>query len=152
MTARTDPNLTDKLCCMILLHLGIPHDIAKDMTREDILRLVEWDHSPVAVKTAVDLGWGKDRYNHPSNLHPRLEDWHGIKTATIDRPALAKDDRIERKHKEHRQRMLAKAGGEDGGEQNATAKPRPTKSQWPERKNKWPKRTMQNRPFRRLPP
>jgi len=147
---RKDPNLTDKLCCMILLHYGIPHDVAKDMRRSDILRLVEWDHYPVAFATARDLGWTPDDYNHPSNLQPILPDDHTIKSARRDKPAISKDVRVSDAHEEHRRRMLAKSGSEEEVERYATAPPPPSRRQWPTRPLSRPKSSkIPSRPFQK---
>lgn len=150
MTTRRDPNLTDKLCCMILLHYGVPHDVAKSMHRSDILRLVEWDHYPVPVTTALDLGWLPDSYNHPSNLQPMLAQDHGIKTATKDIPQIAKNKRVSDAHAEHRRRMLTKVGDEREAEQPATAAPPPARRQWPTRPLSWTKNSkIPSRPFQK---
>ncbi len=69
---RRDPRLSDQLAAMILLHFGIPHEVAKRMTAKQILALVEFDHYPVRFETARDLGWSDDEINHPSNLQPLL--------------------------------------------------------------------------------
>ena len=133
---RTDPNLTDKLCSMIILHFGIPHDVAKGMNRKQILSLMVWDHAPVAVATAVAIGWTPDQYNHPSNIVGllALAPDHDVKTATIDIPQIAKDDRIAAAQAEFRARILAKSG-------QADAAPAP--------KSKWGTRKLQSRGFQR---
>ena len=133
---RTDPNLTDKLCSMIILHFGIPHQVAKGMSRKQILGLMVWDHAPVAVATAVALGWTPDQYNHPSNISGllALSPVHDVKTATVDIPQIAKDNRISAAHAQFRQMIMAKIGHVE-----PTAPP----------KSKWGKRKMQSRGFQR---
>lgn len=112
MASRTDPNLTDKLCSMIIAHFGIPHEVAKGMSRKSILAMMVWDHYPVAVATAKALGWTPDQYNHPSNISGllALAPTHDIKTATVDVPLIAKGKRITPQQEEFRAKMLAKAG------------------------------------------
>lgn len=111
---RRDPNLTDKLCAIIVAHFGIPYEAAKSMTRKQILSLVDWDHYPVPVKIAQDLGWTPDQYNHPSNLQAMIHQDHGIKTATKDIPEIRKADRISEEHERFRRAALAKSGQVSG--------------------------------------
>lgn len=137
---RRDPNLTDMLGALIIAHFGIPREVAKTMTRREILGLLEWDHDPVPVAIAVGLGWGPDQYNHPSNLTGRLSEDHGLKTARIDIPQIAKAVRISDAHVEFQRRILAKSGqvepsgtGHGTGQRNG---------------NRWPKgRKLQSKPF-----
>lgn len=132
MVARTDPNLTDKLCALIVAHFGIPHEAAKSMTRKQILGLVAWDHYPVPVAVAKANGWAPDAYNHPSNLQAMIHEDHGLKTAKKDVPEIAKADRISAANEEFRRRILAKSGQGD-------APPQP--------RSKWGNRKMQSRGF-----
>lgn len=143
MASRTDPNMTDKLCAMILLHFQIPHEVGKTLTREQILGLVQWDHAPVPVAIARDLRWEPAQYNHPSNLAPLLVEDHAVKTAKIDVPQIAKSERISASALEFQQRILAKSGQIRGQADDAV-------SHNPARRSKshWPKgRRLPSRPF-----
>ena len=131
---RRDPNLKDKLGALIVAHYGIPRDAAKSMTRKQLLALVDWDHYPVAVKIAQDLGWTPDQYNHPSNLQPLIHEDHKVKTGKQDIPQIRKADRISAAHAEFRRAILAKCG-------QADAAPAP--------KSKWGTRKLQSRGFQR---
>ncbi len=111
-TARKDPRMSDKLAAMILLHLGIPHEVAKTLPANAILALVEWDHFPVRVETARELGWSDDEINHPSNLQPLIDADHALKTAKKDMPEIAKSRRLTGAQEAFRRKMLAK-GGQD---------------------------------------
>lgn len=137
MTSRTDPNLTDKLCAMILLWLEVPHEIACTLDRRRILSLVQWDHWPVPVAIAKDLNWEPAAYNHPSNLMPLIAEKHAIKTAKHDVPQIAKADRIREAHEEFRRRILAKSG---------TATDQPDHDR---KLSRWGTRKMQSRPFQK---
>lgn len=101
-----DPNMSEKLAAMILLHLAIPHDQARAMSVDAILMLVEWDHYPVAVNTARDLNWTVDETNHPSNLQPLTPPDHLEKTRKIDTPQAAKGKRITSAQAAFRQKMM----------------------------------------------
>lgn len=132
---RRAPNMSEKLAAAILVILDIPHEQAKSMSTKSILQLVEWDHYPVAVNTARDLGWTVDQVNHPSNLQPLTKAGHLLKTRTVDTPQAAKAKRLVTSEQEHaRRRMLAPDKTED--------QPKP------KRKSQWPKgRKLQGRPF-----
>lgn len=134
MVARTNPNLTDKLAAMIVLHLAIPRDVAKGMSNKDIVSLLDWDHDPVPVAIAISLGWTPEEYNHATNLTGRLPEDHGIKTAKSDVPAIAKADRISEAHVEFQRRVLAKSGQGDD-------RPKP--------RSKWKSRPMRSRGFQK---
>jgi hypothetical protein len=105
---RKDPSLSEIAAAAILQLFNIPRDHAKLMTTAQILSLVHRDHDPVPYAIARDLGWGSDRYNHPSNLTLRLVPDHREKTAKRDIPAIAKTDRIAPAQAEFRRRMLRK--------------------------------------------
>lgn len=139
---RKDPNLTDKLCAMILMYLEIPHEVAKTMTRDDILALYEWDHDPVPVAIAIDLGWTPDQYNHPSNIRGKFPEVHGWKSAKKDVPEIAKAVRISDAHKEFQRKVLAKAGVETGQETGQTER----------HKFRWGKRPWPSKPFQKKQP
>lgn len=131
MAVRRAPRLSDKLAAVILLHLGVPHKVAKRMTTNEILALVEFDHYPVRFETARDLGWSDDEINHPSNLQPLFPEDHAIKTAKIDIPAAAKSKRLTAAHDDTRRKLLTKAGIDDA--------PEPPAGRRPPRKMKGPK-------------
>lgn len=116
-----EPSLKQKLAAMILLHLKIPHEQAKAMNINDIMKMVEWDHYPVARNTALSLKWKSRQTNHPSNLQPLTKKEHRAKTSAVDVPQAAKGKRLSKDHEEHRRRMLAPDKGE----------PPPMKSRWP---------------------
>ena len=96
-----------------------------------------WGHVPVAVATAVALGWTPDQYNHPSNISGllALAPDHDVKTATIDVPQIAKDNRIAEAQAQFRQAILAKSGQAE--------------SEVPKPKSKWGTRKLQSRGFQR---
>lgn len=101
-----DPNLSQKLAALILLHFKIPHERAKTMRIDEILALPEWDHYPVAANAARDLGWTAEQTNHPSNLQPLLPAEHLEKTRIIDTPQAAKGKRLSKAQEAHRRAML----------------------------------------------
>lgn len=79
--------LSTKLAATLALYLKIPHEQAKQMTTQQILRSVEWDHYPIRkADGGPDAAW---------NLMPRLKQEHRDKTAKIDVPAIAKSKRID---------------------------------------------------------
>ena len=111
------PNMTERLACMVAIHLGLDRERLKGMTAKQVCALVQWDHYPVAYHLARDLGWSEEKTHHPSNLQPLGKAEHGAKSRSIDTPAAAKGKRLEASHAEYRKRMLAKAGrGEPEGE------------------------------------
>lgn len=108
---RKQPTLREKLAALALtikveddgqLVPLVTRDEAKQMTADQILSLLQWDHDPVPVA----LGGT----NHPTNLvaRPILE--HRIKTAKKDVPAIAKTERISKSHQEFQRKLLAKTG------------------------------------------
>lgn len=103
------PNMTEKLAATLLAWLDalgapIPRDHAQAMSASQICSLFEFDHWPVR---RVDGGT-----NHPDNLLPRFIPAHGVKTATIDVPQIAKRKRIVRFSNASVDRLLAKQTGE----------------------------------------
>lgn len=120
---RRAPNLSEKLAALIVAHFAIPREIAKTMSPQKILALVEWDHMPVPYNTARDLGWTDDEINHPSNLQPLMPEDHLEKTRKIDTPQAAKGKRLTKEQEAFRARMLAKVGGAVAGEDTAPRKP-----------------------------
>lgn len=101
------PNMSEKLAAALLLLMKVPREVAKTMTVEAILSSVQWDHYPVAVHIARDLGWTVEQTNHPSNLQPLLPEDHAHKTAMIDTPQAAKGKRLSSAHEDFRRKMLA---------------------------------------------
>lgn len=90
MTGRA-PNMTEKLAATLLAWLEalgapIPREHAQAMSAAQIVSLFEFDHWPIR---RIDGGT-----NHPDNLMPRFIAAHGVKTATIDVPQIAKRKRI----------------------------------------------------------
>lgn len=122
MTARKTPTLKEKLAAFVLTmkveHEGqlvplVTRDEAKNMTTEQLLSLLNWDHDPVPVATAVALGMTPEEYNHPTNLTPLPIITHRTKTATQDVPTIAKGNRISAAHEDFKRRLLAKATGDE---------------------------------------
>ena len=100
----------------------VDHETAKQMTPDQVRSLFHRDHYPVRkVDGGPDAHW---------NIIWRPVMQHRHKTALIDKPQIAKSDRIMASEAAFRLRMLARAG-------QASASPRP-KSRWPKRK--FPKR------------
>jgi len=122
MTARKTPTLKEKLAAFVLtmkvedngqLVPLVTRDEAKNMTTEQLLSLLNWDHDPIPVATAVALGMTAEEYNHPTNLTPLPILTHRTKTATRDVPTIAKGNRISAAHEDFRRRLMAKATGEE---------------------------------------
>jgi hypothetical protein len=107
---RKDPPMSARLAAVVLLHLRIPHDVAKGMTTKQILSMVAWDHYPVRYETGIALGWSDDEINHPSNLQPLIDEDHGLKTAKKDIPEIAKSRRLTGAQEAFQRKMLAKGG------------------------------------------
>lgn len=103
----------------------IPWDHARKMTADEVISLFHFDHGIYHVHGGPMLHW---------NLTARLIQEHREKTATIDRPQIAKTDRISAKQQAFRQAVLAKAG------QLPDAETPP-----PKQKTRWPSRKMQSR-------
>lgn len=130
-------SLTVKLAATLLAltdakgELLIPHDHAKLMSAEQVISLFEFDHYPIRHEAG-----GPDE---PWNIQPLMIAPHGVKTATIDQPAIAKISRVSEEQAEFRQRMLAKSAPDDD---LAPAVPRRAK-----RSRSFPegKRTIQSR-------
>lgn len=118
---RKDPNLTEKLAAFVLtmrvqdeetgeLVPFIDRAAAKQMTAAQLVSLVNFDHHPMRVERALELGLPPEEYNHPTNLDPLPIMAHRVKTATKDIPEIAKGERLSTAQEEFRQRMLAKSG------------------------------------------
>lgn len=129
MTARP-PNLSEKLASALLIIAdlrgeGIPFDVAKAMTAEQILSLFQWHHG----NRRANCG-----SNHPTNLTPLWIKEHRERTARIDIPEIAKGKRLAKANEEHVASVRAKIFG--------GPKPREVI------KFRWPKgRKIQSRPF-----
>jgi hypothetical protein len=99
----------------------IDHETAKQLTPAQIISLFHRDHYPVRKEQG-----GPDA---PWNIvfRPIME--HRIKTAKVDKPAIAKSARLSQDQEDFRRKMLAKAGQEA-----PTAKVIKFKRKWPSRK------------------
>ena len=118
----------------------IDHTSATKMTEAQILSVFHFDHYPIPKhRGGPDVHW---------NLTPRPIPEHRIKTATVDLPAKAKDDRIQESQAEFRRRMLSKAGvGETDGEP-PSQRPRASRPIDGAKRSKW-KKHMDGRVTRR---
>jgi len=85
--SRKHISLKTKLASAITIVLAIPYDHAKNMSEDQILSLVEWDHWP---RRKAD--GGTDEFH---NIMPRTIAAHALKTAKVDLPTLAKIKRIQ---------------------------------------------------------
>jgi hypothetical protein len=106
MTRHRPPTLRQKLCAaylriLVLLGRAIPHNVAAQMTEQDIEALFEVDHDPEPVANGGS--------NHPSNLVPRLKAEHREKTRR-DIKRIAKGKRLARSAEETRRIILARVG------------------------------------------
>jgi hypothetical protein len=104
---RRDPNLSEKLACvLLLLKVGdewlIPEPIRSSGSAKDIIALIQFDHDPIPYAN----GGG----TQPQNLTPRSVAQHREKTATVDLPRIAKGKRLARSAKETRRIILARIG------------------------------------------
>jgi len=86
-----------KLASALILAFGIPHDIAKAMSRRQVLALVEWHHDvvPHAEGGAV-VHW---------NITPVLWPEHAEITVRETRPQIEKGKRIRLNEEKHREFM-----------------------------------------------
>ncbi len=115
---RKDPPLREKLAAALRELFQIPHDHAKQMSAEQILSLVEWNHIIYHVHD------GPDEHH---NLEPMLRADHRERTAKVDVPQIAKTRRISREHEEFQRRLLT------------------PRDERPEKRSRWPKRAFQRR-------
>lgn len=122
---RKAPTLKEKLAAFVLtmkveengvLVPLVTRDQAKNMTADQLISLIQIDHAPIPVATAVALGMTPDEYNHPTNLTPLPIMEHRIKTATKDVPTIAKGNRISAAHEDFKRRLLAKVTGDEVAE------------------------------------
>ncbi len=91
-----------------LAKLFFTHDEAKELSEDQILSLVQWDHYPIP---------HAEPYNGPDvhwNLDPSLIVPHRVKTAKIDIPAMTKGRHVAAAEEAFRARMLAKSNPEEG--------------------------------------
>jgi hypothetical protein len=118
MTRKHIPDRT-KLAAAICAFLELPHEIAKAMSEDEVLELVEWDHWPTRhADGGKDVHW---------NLRPLLRHDHKWKTRQ-DAADMAKERTVRRAVDEHAQRMLLKSMSEP-----------------PTRRSRWPSRPFQRR-------
>ena len=139
---RKPPSQRQILASMIVEHIKvfdassgelvplISRDEARAMTADQIISLINVDHAPVPIATAVPLGWGPERYNHPTNLEVKPIRDHREKTAKVDVPAIAKSDRITAEQADFRRNMLRRSGMAEG---NEAPPPKKFKRKWPSR-------------------
>jgi len=138
------PNLTVRLAAAHLRILElegrpIEYVIAKELHAEYINSLFQYDHS--SPEHFSDN-------HHPSNLRPMLIREHRIKTAKVDKPAIAKSDRIIADQEAFREKMLRKSGREGEPEHIGDIAARVVAKVKVRRKYRWPQgRKMQSRPF-----
>jgi len=125
MSPRGHVNLTTKLAATLLcLRDGdqmplIPYEHAKLMSAAQIVSLFQFDHGILHTHDGPDEPW---------NLTPRMIIPHRIKTATVDVPVAAKVKHLTAAQEEFQRRILAKTYGG-----------------MPERKSRWPSRSMRRR-------
>lgn len=81
--------------------LFFTYDERKELSEDQILSLVQWDHDPIPHAAPYN---GPDTHD---NLVPSLIIPHRVKTATKDVPAMAKGRRIAAAEAEFRARILA---------------------------------------------
>jgi hypothetical protein len=98
----------------------IDYETAKQMTEDQVISLFHFDHDP------KPKAFGGSDEHH--NLVPRPILAHRIKTAKVDRPRIAKADRLSSKQEEFRRVLLAKAGQGD-------AQPQPWRSRFKKKIN-----------------
>lgn len=124
---------------------AIPWEHTRNMTAGQIISLFHRDHHPIRKEMGgPDLHW---------NLQWRFLGDHRAKTAKIDQPAIAKSRRITAAETEFRQRLLAKAAGEEyeipyrrGGK--IASAPFPKGKRKIEGKKSWPSRKFRSAPRR----
>lgn len=101
MSRRGYVRLIDKLAACVRELFQIPYEHAKQMSAEQILSLVQWQHihyhAQNSDETWVDAHW---------NIEPMLIAPHKEVTAKKDIPQIAKTKRIEREFEEFRRRMM----------------------------------------------
>ena len=98
MAKRAHITLKTKLAAAIST-MFLTHDEAKDLSEDQVLSLIAWDHDPIP-----HVHGGPDAHY---NLVPRLISVHREKTAKIDVPQIAKTNRISKDHEDFRRRLMA---------------------------------------------
>ena len=83
----------------------IDHDHAKSMTPDQVISLFHLDHYPIR----KEMGGPDEHWNLTHK--PILE--HRKKTAKVDRPQIAKSDRITEGQEAFRRKLFAKAGQDE---------------------------------------
>lgn len=99
--SETKAILKEQIASLIAALFGIPHEHAKLMTAEQVRSLIHFDHNIHHVIGGPYVHW---------NVTPRLVKGHREKTAKVDRPQIAKTDRITKATEEFRSRILSKTG------------------------------------------
>jgi hypothetical protein len=109
----------------IIAWLELPHDIAKTMSEDEIIGLVDYDHHPIRhADGGLDVHW---------NLRPMLRADHKVKTK-FDAADMAKERKVRRAVNEHAQRMLLKSTPNPHGIGGAIGMWGRMRKQWPKRK------------------
>lgn len=106
MAKRGHINLKTKLAAAIGA-LYFTYDERKELSEDQILSLVQWDHDPILHTPPYN---GTDDH---FNLVPKLIKPHREKTAKIDQPRIGKGRRLAEAQEEFRRLMLAKGGQGD---------------------------------------
>ncbi len=100
----------------IVAWLELPHRIAKELSEDEIIGMIEYDHYPIRkADGGPDTHW---------NLRPLLRHDHKWKTKH-DAADMAKERHVRMAVNAHAQRMLLKSTGEK-----------------PVRRSRWPKRRL----------
>ena len=104
----TNDQLKERLAAVLRDHMveidgklerAIPYEHARQMTADQIIGLFHFDHGIQHAIGGPHVHW---------NLTPRLIAEHRRKTATADRPQIAKTQRIAAAHEVFQRRILAK--------------------------------------------
>jgi len=134
MSKRKTIRLIDKAAALAAAALGIPYDHRKEMTAEQVLSLLHFDHDPIP-----HAHGGSDEH---FNLTPLPIMAHRKKTAERDVPQVAKTKRIAKKEAIHQANMALKDGRLKAADEALSAIADPTrrraKAKIPQRANPWP--------------
>jgi len=114
---RKDPPLREKLAAALRELFQIPHEHAKQMSAEQIMSLVQFDHNEYHAHDGSDEHW---------NLTPMLILPHREKTKT-DIKVIRKVDRISEAQAEFQRRLMT------------------PRDERPAKRSRWPKRAFQRR-------
>lgn len=126
----------------IIVWLEVPHEIAKEMTEDEVLALVEYDHYPIRkADGGPDLHW---------NLRPMLRDDHKTKTKH-DASDMAHERKVRKASAAHESKMLQKFIDTPFYPEHVDCRDIPEAGEdwFKKAKLKWPKRKIPSRPFRR---